>query len=135
MKFLYLLLLLIVFENCTPRLIKTKSGLQYLVLKKGKGKIAKTGDEILLFETTRYKNGTVLYSNENSKSPVKVKIGANQATDAVDEALRGMKAGEIREIIAPPYLVRRKSYPPNISPDSTLVIKLHVHKISKDVAK
>ena len=42
-----------------------------------------------------------------------------------------MKTGEIREIIAPSYLVKRKSYPPNVSPDSTLVIKLILHKILK----
>jgi FKBP-type peptidyl-prolyl cis-trans isomerase len=128
-------MLVTLLGNCSPQLIKTKSGLQYLILKNGKGKPVSAGDEILLFETTSYRDGTVLYSNENSGSPIKVKIGANQATDAVDEALRGMKTGEIREIIAPPYLVKRKSYPPNISPDSTLVIKLHLHKILKREVK
>jgi len=120
-----------VFGNYYQELIKTKSGLQYWILKKGNGKTARVGDEILLFETTSYRDGTVLYTNEDSKNPVRVKIGANQATDAVDEALRGMKKGEIRKIIAPPFLVKRKNYPPNISPDSTLVIRLHVHKILK----
>ena len=135
MRFLYFVLFISVLGNYYQELITTKSGLQYLILKKGKGKIARAGDEILLFETTSYRDGTVLYTNENSKNPVKVKIGANQATDAVDEALRGMKTGEIRKIIAPSYLVKRKSYPPNISPDSTLVIRLHVHKIIKPKEK
>jgi hypothetical protein len=40
-----------------------------------------------------------------------------------------MQVGEVREIIAPPHLVKRKSYPPNVSPDSTLVIKLILHEI------
>jgi len=131
MRFLYFFLLVSVLGNCSPQLTTTESGLQYVILKNGKGKVAQAGDEILLFETTSYRDGTVLYSNENTGSPVKVKIGANQATKAVDEAVRGMKTGEIREIIAPSYLVKRKSYPPNISPDSTLVIKLHLHKILK----
>ena len=83
----------------------------------------------MIRETTSYLNGTVLYSNENSGTPVKVLIGGNQATNAVDEGLRGMQEGEIRQLIAPPNLVRRKSYPSNVSPDSSLTIKIILHKI------
>lgn len=111
------------------RMMSTPSGLQYKRIMKGTGVKAKTGQEILLFETTRYRNGTILYSNEGTTTPVKVLIGGNQATLAVDEALVGMKVGEVKEIIAPPYLVKRKDYPPNVHPDSTLVIKLILHKI------
>ncbi len=123
------LILVVFFSNCTSKMIQSPSGLQYQILKKGKGSSAKVGDEILLFETTSYLDGTVLYSNENTGRPVKVLIGGNQGTLAVNEALRGMKAGEIKRIIAPPYLVKRKNYPPNVSPDSTLVIKMILDKI------
>jgi FKBP-type peptidyl-prolyl cis-trans isomerase len=109
--------------------ITTPSGLQYRILQKGNGEPTKAGDEVLIFETTTYRDGTVLYSNENTNSPIKVLIGGNQATEGVDEGLRGMEVGEIKEIIAPPELVKRTSYPPNVSPDSTLVIKLILHKI------
>jgi FKBP-type peptidyl-prolyl cis-trans isomerase len=104
--------------------LTTASGLKYKILQQGKGDTAKVGDEILLRETTSYRDGTVLYSNETSGSPVKVLIGGNQATQAVDEGLRGMVVGEMREILAAPHLVKRTSYPPNVSPDSTLVIKI-----------
>jgi len=87
-------------------------------------------DEVLIYETTSYRNGTVLYSNYNSTSPVKILIGANQATQAVDEGIRGMKVGEVRELIAPHDLVKRTSYPSNVSPDSTLVIKIKLDKIT-----
>lgn len=122
--------LVLIFLGCSTSKMRTsKSGLQSIILQKGTGPKAKTGQEILLFETTSYRNGTVLYSNENTKSAVKVKIGGNQATKAVDEGLLGMKMGEIKKIIAPPYLVKRSGYPPNVHPDSTLVIKLILHKI------
>lgn len=124
-----IVLFLFFSAGCSSHLIQSESGLQYEILQKGKGLQAKAGDQILLYETTSYRDGTVLYSNENSGKPVKVLIGANQATDAVDEGLRGMKTGEIRRIIAPPHLVKRKSYPPNVSPDSTLVIKMILHQI------
>jgi FKBP-type peptidyl-prolyl cis-trans isomerase len=105
------------------------SGLQYRTLQEGSGPEAGEGNEVLIFETTTYRDGTVLYSNMDTDSPVKIKIGANQATLAVDEGLRGMKIGEIRELVAPPHLVRRTSYPPNVSPDSSLVIRILLHKI------
>lgn len=113
----------------TNNYITTSTGLKYKIFVKGNGEPAKPGDEVLIFETTTYRDGTVLYSNEHTNSPVKVLIGGNQATEGVDEGLRGMQAGEIRQLIAPPYLVKRKSYPPNVSPDSTLVIKIILHKI------
>ncbi|MBL7740175.1 MAG: FKBP-type peptidyl-prolyl cis-trans isomerase [Chitinophagaceae bacterium] len=109
--------------------VLTQTGLKYKILKNGSGAHAQEGQEVLIFETTSYLNGTVLYSNENSTTPVKVLIGGHQATDGVDEGLRGMQAGEVRKLIAPPYLVKRKSYPGNVSPDSTLVIKIILHKI------
>jgi FKBP-type peptidyl-prolyl cis-trans isomerase len=113
----------------TKDYITTPSGLKYRVLKRGEGDAARAGNEVLIFETTRYRDGTILYSNEDGGDPIRVLIGGNQATDGVDEGLRGMQVGEVRENIAPPYLVKRKSYPPNVSPDSALVIRLILHKI------
>lgn len=131
MKLFWLLFLLSIFVSCSNKIISTSSGLKYQILERGKGSKAKEGDELFIFETTSYRNGTILYSNYTSSSPVKVLIGGNQATKAVDEGLRGMRVGEVRELTAPPYLVLRKGYPPNVSPDSTLVIKMKLHKISK----
>lgn len=123
-------LILCCMNGCqTTRIGKTSTGVEFSVLKRGSGPEAKSGQEILLFETTSYRDGTVLYSNEYTSKPVRVLIGGNQATQAVDEALVGMKAGEIKKIIAPPNTVKRKTYPPNVHPDSTLVIKLILSKI------
>jgi FKBP-type peptidyl-prolyl cis-trans isomerase len=138
MKFIFPLFASMVLLSCGSqnKLAKSNdgyttstSGLKYKILQKGNGRQAMTGQEVLIFETTTYLNGTVLYSNENSKSPVKVLIGGNQATTAVDEGLRGMQEGEIRQLIAPANLVKRKFYPPNVSPDSALAIKIILHKI------
>ena len=121
-----LLILVFILAGCANQkgIIKTSSGLQYEILKKGNGAPAKAGQAVLIYETTTYQDGTILYSNENTTHPVKVLIGGNQATQAVDEGLRGMRVGEVRQLIAPPYLVKRKDYPPNVSPDSSLVIKI-----------
>lgn len=124
-----LLLVLLLSACSTGKVKQSPSGLQYVVLQKGHGPRAKPGQEIMLFETTSYRTGEMLYSNENTTTPVKVLIGGNQATKAVDEALVGMQEGEIKKIIAPPHLVKRTGYPPNVHPDSTLVIKMILHKI------
>ncbi|MEK8181062.1 FKBP-type peptidyl-prolyl cis-trans isomerase [Flavobacterium buctense] len=131
MKLFNTIFLILLFSSCSNKIISTKSGLQYRILENGNGIKAKAGDEVFIYETTSYRNGTILYSNYNSSSPVKVLIGGNQATAAVDEGLRGMQVGEIRELIAPNYLVKRKGYPSNVSPDSTLVIKIKLDKIER----
>ena len=131
MKTVAKLFLVLVFVGCATRIVSTKSGLKYRILEKGSGMKAQEGDAVFIYETTSYRNGTVLYSNYDSTSPVKVLIGGNQATAAVDEGLRGMRVGEIRELIAPPYLVKRKGYPHNVSPDSTLVIKIRIDRIER----
>lgn len=131
MKIVVTLFIVFVFVGCATTVVSTKSGLQYRILEKGSGIKAQEGDAVFIYETTSYRNGTVLYSNYDSSSPVKVLIGGNQATAAVDEGLRGMRVGEIRELIAPPYLVKRKGYPPNVFPDSTLVIKMRIDRIER----
>lgn len=129
MKTTFLFIATFLVIGCSKKMIETNSGLKYRILKQGSGQKAKVGDEILLYETTSYRDGTVLYSNYDSTSPVKVLIGGNQATQAVDEGLRGMRVGEIRELTASPNLVKRKGYPSNVSPDSTLIIKMRLDKI------
>lgn len=129
MKKIYLLIPAVLLIGCAVKFTETQSGLRYRILEKGSGQQAKAGDEVLIYETTSYRNGTVLYSNYNTTSPVKVLISGNQATEAVDEGLRGMRIGEVRELIAPPNLVKRKSYPSNVSPDSTLIIKIRLDNI------
>jgi FKBP-type peptidyl-prolyl cis-trans isomerase len=111
----------------------SKTGLKYLILKKGKGIFTKAGHEVLIFETASYASGQVLFTNEKTDRPVKVLIGGHQATDGEDEGLRGMQVGEVRKMFIPNHLCRRSGYPPNISPDSPIVVKVILHKILNNV--
>ncbi len=141
MKFTYWLLTLALCAHCgqskpenqqNPKLlITTVSGLRYQILKEGSGPKAAEGDEVLIFETTTYRDGTVLYSNEGAEQPLKVKIGAGMVLEGVDEGLRGMRAGEVRELHLPHFLATRVMYPDHISPDSALVIKMIVNEVIK----
>ncbi|MEN9548623.1 MAG: hypothetical protein RIR12_1214 [Bacteroidota bacterium] len=107
MKYLILLFIShLIFSCCSQHSLQksnaidgyttTASGLKYKILLPGTGPSTEPGKEVLIFETTTYLDGTVLYSNESTKTPVKVLIGGNQATTAVDEGLRGMQVGEVR---------------------------------------
>lgn len=111
-------------------LVSLPSGLQYSIDKEGEGKSAKSGDTVFIFETVTYRDKTLIFSNEGNEYPIPVLIGGGQATKGEDEGLRGMKVGEIRTMIIPPNLSQRKSYPPNLSPDSTIVVKVILDKIS-----
>lgn len=119
----------IVSEPQDPDVVTTYSGLKYTILKPGRGIPAKEGDEVLFYETTTYLDGSLLYTNEGG-SPAKVLIGGNQATQGVDEGLRGMQVGEIRRLILTPELAKRTEYPENISPDSSIVVKIILDKIT-----
>ncbi|MDX2250508.1 MAG: FKBP-type peptidyl-prolyl cis-trans isomerase [Bacteroidia bacterium] len=113
----------------TGKMITTSSGLNYTILSKGKGPAAKDGDEVAIYETTRYRNGTLLYGIERPSSPLKFIIGKNQVIEGVEEGVQGMRAGEIRQLIVPPSLSKRTSYPPTVSPDSILVYKIELVEI------
>ena len=42
-----------------------------------------------------------------------------------------MKQGEIRKLIVPPALSKRKEYPDHLSPDSTLIYIIELVEITK----
>ncbi len=47
-------------------------------------------------------------------------LGGKQVIDGVDEGVTGMKVGERRQMIVPPELSKRNTYPEGLSPKDTL---------------
>jgi peptidylprolyl isomerase len=113
----------------TSKEITTKSGLRYIVLKSGDGEVAKTRQEVAIYESMSYLSGKQLYSLEKPAPPIKFTLGKKQAIDGVDEGVTGMKVGEIRKLIVPPTLSKRTDYPDFLSKDSTLVYKVELVQI------
>ena len=111
--------------------VTTKSGLRYTVLKAGSGETAKVGQEVAIYESMGYLSGKQFYSIEKPAPPIKFILGKKQAIDGVDEAVTGMKVGEIRKLIVPPNLSKRTDYPNYLSKDSTLVYKVELVEIVK----
>jgi peptidylprolyl isomerase len=111
--------------------ITTKSGLQYTVLKAGSGEAAKPGQQVAIYESMGYLSGKQFYSIEKPAPPIEFTLGKKQVIDGVDEAVTGMKVGEIRKLIVPPALSKRNEYPGYLSKDSTLLYKVELVKILK----
>ena len=86
---------------------KTASGLQYKILQKGTGDTAKAGQEVLIFETTTYLNGTVLYSNYDSTSPVKVLIGGTAGDDVFSGYRRHIAISIVQKMQLIPLFLRK----------------------------
>ncbi|MEZ4803488.1 MAG: FKBP-type peptidyl-prolyl cis-trans isomerase [Gelidibacter sp.] len=111
--------------------IKTSSGLKYKILKEGNGESAKVGQEVLIHETMSYRNDSLLFDSRTLPNPVKVLVGGSQAIAGVDEALVGMKKGEIKKLMVPPKLSKRTGNHNVPHPDSTLVYQVELIEILK----
>ncbi|MBA2561671.1 MAG: FKBP-type peptidyl-prolyl cis-trans isomerase [Chitinophagaceae bacterium] len=130
------ILFLLVFTGCsttnnTDKIVTTGTGLKYSILKNGNGEIAKTGDEVAVYESMSLSGGKLIYSIAKPAPPIKFVIGKKQATEGVEQGVTGMEEGEIRKLIVPPSLSKRKDYPDYLSPDSTLIYEIELVEITK----
>ena len=73
--------------------MSTASGLQYQVIEEGTGPAAKAGDQALIHETTRLKNGTVVTDTRQLNFPIPFLVGGKQVVDGLDEAVSTMRVG------------------------------------------
>ncbi|RKN00862.1 hypothetical protein D7035_23405, partial [Aquimarina sp. AD1] len=118
----------IMFYGCSGEtdFIVTDSGLQYKVVKDGSGPIVEKGQEVLIHETTKYTNDSIVYTSRNREEPLKILVGGNQVIKGVDEGLLGMKKGEVRKLIVPPSLSKRMGKVTFPHPDSTLLYDIEL---------
>ncbi|WP_299252595.1 YceI family protein [uncultured Aquimarina sp.] len=128
------ILVLMVLFGCSNKtdFTITASGLQYKIVKTGSGPSVVKGEEVLIHETTKYINDSLVYTSRNRPSPLKVLVGGNQVIKGVDEGLQGMKIGEIRKLIVPPSLSKRTGNVTFPHPDSTLLYEIELIDIVKE---
>lgn len=136
MKFISSIFFLLLLTNCSStkqisKEIITDSGLRYVVLKQGTGEPARKGQEVAIYESMGLMSGKQFYSIERPAPPISFILGTKQVIDGVDEAVTGMKEGEIRKVIIPPHLSKRQDYPSYLSPDSTLLYKIELVEIKR----
>lgn len=110
--------------------VKSKTGLRYLVFKKGKGAVAKKGSHVYVHYTGTLENGRKFDSSRDRGVPIDFKLGSGMVIQGWDEGLEGMKVGERRKLIIPPELgYGERGFGQLIPPQSTLVFDVEMVKI------
>jgi len=84
--------------------VTTPSGLQYVDLVKGNGRVAQAGETVVVHYTGWLKDGTKFDSSKDRKKPFNFQLGAGRVIKGWDEGVVGMKIGGTRKLIIPPDL-------------------------------
>jgi FKBP-type peptidyl-prolyl cis-trans isomerase len=90
--------------KAVSKVITTPSGLKYEILKKGKGKTAKAGQQVSVHYTGWLTDGTKFDSSVDRGQPFEFTLGAGNVIKGWDEGVAGMKVGEKRKLTIPPDL-------------------------------
>ncbi len=112
------------------KIITTKSGLKYIIQKKGDGMTPNSGQRVSINYILYLEDGTKVDSSYDRNSPLEIEAGAGKLIMGFDEALLLMKEGEIRILIIPPELgYGDTGVSPIIPPKATLIFKIELLKI------
>ena len=84
--------------------ITTASGLKYVELKIGTGKVATKGDTVEVHYVGTLADGKKFYSSRDRNETFSFELGAGKVIKGWDEGVAGMKEGGKRKLIIPPEL-------------------------------
>lgn len=110
-----------------PGVIQTQSGLQYKVIKEGKGKMPKATDKVTVNYEGKLIDGTVFDSSFERKEPAT--FGVTGVIPGWTEALQLMKEGGSYELYIPSDLAYGDQGNQSIPGGSTLIFKVDLIKV------
>ena len=106
---------------------KTASGLEYVTIKEGEGKPAKSGQTVTMHYVGTLEDGTKFDSSRDRGTPFTTQIGVGQVIRGWDEGVPGMKVGETRKLIIPSDLgYGDRGSPPKIPGGATLIFTVEL---------
>ena len=109
--------------------VTTESGLQYKIIKEGKGDIPTTMDQVEVHYEGTLIDGTKFDSSYDRGEPSK--FGVTQVIKGWTEALQLMKEGSVWELYIPYNIAYGERGSRNIKPFSTLIFKIELISIVK----
>jgi FKBP-type peptidyl-prolyl cis-trans isomerase FkpA len=112
----------------------TEGGVKYQTLKEGTGAEYKRGQKgTFHYVGTLEKTNTVFDSTRTKNTPRSFRIGGDPLIKGWEEALPGMKVGEIRKLTVPPELAYRETgKKPAIPPNATLIFEVELLNIAAE---
>jgi len=118
--------------NAKKEGVKTlPSGLQYKIIKEGKGELPKATDVVKVQYVGRLISGKEFDSSIKNGQPAKFQV--DKVIAGWSEALQLMKVGSKWELYIPANLAyREQGYPPRIPPNSALIFEVELLEIVKD---
>ncbi len=84
--------------------VMTPSGLQYVDLVEGDGRVAHVGENAIVHYTGWLEDGTKFDSSVDRNEPFFFRLGAGRVIKGWDKGVVGMKIGSKRKLIIPPHL-------------------------------
>lgn len=113
-------------SKVAPAAITTRSGLTYLITKKGTGPRLKNGDTVILHYTGMLTNGVKFDSSRDGK-PYSFELGAGRVIKGWDEGLAKLRVGDHAILVIPSTLAyESKGAGDVIPPDSKLIFLIEV---------
>ncbi|MGC8641160.1 MAG: FKBP-type peptidyl-prolyl cis-trans isomerase [Isosphaeraceae bacterium] len=107
----------------------TKGGVKYETLKQGTGEELKTGAVAEVQYEGKLEDGTIFDSSRKRGEPMKAVLGAGHFIRGWEEALPGMKVGEVRKLFVPAALAYGDQRKGTIPPNSNLIFEVELVRI------
>ena len=108
-------------------IVTTPSGLQYVDLVTGDGKVAKSGDKAVVHYTGWLQDGTKFDSSKDRNQPFQFSLGGGQVIKGWDEGVVGMNIGGKRKLIIPSELgYGARGAGRVIPPNATLIFEVEL---------
>lgn len=111
-------------------LIKTASGLSYIITKKGKGRQAKAGDIVVVNYTGTLMNGKKFDSSYDSGRAITFPLGKGRVIKGWDEGIAKMHTGDQAIFIIPPKIGYGEKGNGPIPPNASMIFIVELMDIN-----
>lgn len=118
-------------ETATMDTMRTSTGLQYIVWKKGEGETPEGGDLVSVHYSGRLTDGSPFDNSYDRGKPFTFPLGAGRVIKGWDEAVAKLSVGDSATLIIPSELGYGSVKRPNIPANSTLIFDVELMDIKK----